>query len=385
MKRLLYLIALSLGTVLILAAQVPGPQSPDCTLPFSFTAAPTNSPIRQNYIAGGTNDCTYWQFAYTVSSNGTVTSLQIIVQSAPAGVDAVTPGTFVTYAGVAKTGSATNTNIVGAQAFLSNDAVAIPWIRVRLAALSATGITTVYGVLQGWNAGNAAGAAAVAAGCPNPCPVQGTSAAGMAPVGPPVQNGGTDGALIRALLLDAAGRTQEVGAAAAGAPPAGNPVQIGGFDTTNIQPIAVDTSGREKVVGAAADGSPPAGAPVLQGFYDGTNAKNQFGCTNQALITITAGTDAVIVTGVAATTTRICHIDFVSDTVATFTIRQGTGTTCLTNTASIAGPYPSVLTFAADYQPLAALRTTIAARDVCLHSSASATVGGVAIYATIAP
>lgn len=323
--------------------QTPSTQAPDCIRQFSFTAAPTNSTNLQNYISGGGNLCTYWQFGYGVASTGTVTSLQIIVQSAPAGTNATTPGTFVTYAGTALIGAITNTNIVGAQAFLANNAVAIPWIRVRLAALSATGTTIVYGVLQGWNAGNAAGAAAAGSGCPNPCPVEGTAAAGMAPVGPPVQVGGSDG--------------------------------------TNMQALAVDTSGRPKVVGAAAAGAAIAGNPLLNGFSDGTNAQNQFWCVNQALVTITAGTDAVLVAGVMGTSIRICHLDFVSDTVATFTIRQGTGTTCGTNTATLAGPYPLILTFAGDYQPLGALRTTVAARDLCLHSSASATVGGVVTYA----
>jgi hypothetical protein len=89
----------------------------------------------------------------------------------------------------------------------------------------------------------------------------------------------------------------------------------------------------------------------------------------------------VLVAGVAAKNIIVCHLDFVSDTVATFTIRQGTGTTCGTNTATLAGAYPSILSFAADYGALGALRTTIAARDLCLHSGASATVGGVVTYA----
>lgn len=121
--------------------------------------------------------------------------------------------------------------------------------------------------------------------------------------------------------------------------------------------------------------------PILPYAFNGATWDRQFVCTNQAPITISAGTDVVIIAGVSSTAIRICHIDFASDTTATFTIRQGTGTTCGTNTATLAGAYPNATTFAMDYQPTAALRTTVTARDVCLHVSTAATVGGVVVYA----
>ena len=134
------------------------------------------------------------------------------------------------------------------------------------------------------------------------------------------------------------------------------------------------------VVGTAAVGQPPSGAPVQVGFFDGTDMQTQFACTNQAAITITAGTDVVLVSGVASTAIRVCHIDWASDTQATFTIRQGTGTVCGTNTLTLAGAYPLIVNFFANYEPASALRTTIAARDLCLHASTASTVGGVVIY-----
>ena len=138
---------------------------------------------------------------------------------------------------------------------------------------------------------------------------------------------------------------------------------------SNTTPVIADNS------------SNPLYARNLPYAYNGATWDRSFVCTNQAVVTISAGTDAVIVAGVAATNVRICHIDFASDTQATFTIRQGTGATCGTNTATLAGPYPSITNLAMDYLAVAALRTTVAARDVCIHSSASATIGGVVIYA----
>jgi len=119
----------------------------------------------------------------------------------------------------------------------------------------------------------------------------------------------------------------------------------------------------------------------MPSIFNGTGWDREFGCTNQAVITLAAGTDVVIVTGVAATNVRICSLSFSGPTTADVTIRQGTGTTCGTNTATIAGVYGSVTSLAFDFQPTAALRTTVAARDVCLHFSTSVTVGGVVIYA----
>jgi hypothetical protein len=98
-------------------------------------------------------------------------------------------------------------------------------------------------------------------------------------------------------------------------------------------------------------------------------------------VTIAAGTDTVIVAGTAAKHTIICHLDFSSTVGATFTIQEGTGSTCGTGTAAVTGAYPLVQTFVMDYQPTAALRTATAADDLCLHAGGTVTVGGFVTYA----
>lgn len=135
------------------------------------------------------------------------------------------------------------------------------------------------------------------------------------------------------------------------------------------------------VVGPATAGAAIAGAPVMQGLSDGTNAQYGFVCNTSAAVSISSATDVVIVTGVAAKSVRICHLDFSSDTTAAVTIRQGTGTTCGTNQVALSGAYQNILGLAEDYTPLAPLTTTVAARDVCLHFSTNVTAGGTVIYA----
>lgn len=135
------------------------------------------------------------------------------------------------------------------------------------------------------------------------------------------------------------------------------------------------------VVGPASAGAAVSGAPVLQGLSDGTNAQYGFVCNTSAAISISAGTDVVIVTGVSAKFVRICHLDFSADATSVATIRQGTGSTCGTNTVALSGGYQNILGLAEDYTPLSPLTTTVAARDVCLHFSTNVTAGGTVIYA----
>lgn len=58
------------------------------------------------------------------------------------------------------------------------------------------------------------------------------------------QAGGSDGTVLRPILVDASGRQIEVGAAASGAAVAGNPVLVAGSDGTNARTLKTDTTGR---------------------------------------------------------------------------------------------------------------------------------------------
>lgn len=156
-------------------------------------------------------------------------------------------------------------------------------------------------------------------------------------------------------------------------------------NTSGTSPTTASSAGADAVSNTTLTPTDSANAIIYPRVepmaFNGATWDRQFVCTNEAVVTLSAGTDVVIVPGVSATNVRICHLSWSGPTTADVTIRQGTGTTCLTNTATIAGAYGSITSQALDYQPTAALRTTVAARDVCLHFSTSVTVGGVVIYA----
>ena len=370
-------------------------QAPDCQIYFSFTAVGNGSQLA-NYGPGttqGPNLCTTWTLGYAVSNvGGTVTSLSLLFQSAPANTP-TTPGTWGNYTGAAVTGAVNSTSTVGSQSTFSNNLLAIPWVRMRLDALSATGTTTVFGILQGWNSGHSGSGSGGGggSGCvgtsATPCVVDGVTAAGSAPTTPPVLVAGQTGnsaspGNIETIHTDANGNQIVVGAAAAGAALAGNPVLVAGSDGTDARDLLMDTTGRTEVVGGAAVGSAP-GNPVATGFRDDSgNALADYGFPDQAAVTISASTDTVIVAGVIGTLVYVGHLSFSLDSAQTVTIRQGTGSMCGSNTLILYGPAPNVAAIALDYDSKSALHTTISvtARDLCLHLGGSATVGGGVIY-----
>jgi hypothetical protein len=63
-----------------------------------------------------------------------------------------------------------------------------------------------------------------------------------------IQVGGTDGTNLRAILTDALGRIEAVGAAASGALVGGNPVYVAGFDGTYTQGLYTDSMGQLRVL-----------------------------------------------------------------------------------------------------------------------------------------
>jgi hypothetical protein len=171
---------------------------------------------------------------------------------------------------------------------------------------------------------------------------------------------------------------------------------VSGWDGTLLRTLKTDTAGQPIPANAStadADGvsntvAAPTGAAggnlylrTRPQLFDGTTWNREYTCNNRTPITLAAGTDVVIATGVAAKQVRICHVSFSSNTGADVTFRQGTGTTCSTATVALTGAYVSLLTTALDFGPFSSLTTSVAASDVCLHFSAAVTTGGVAIYA----
>lgn len=331
-----------------LAAQTQTKQQPDCGPVFvNFGAAGDTSPFDNRNLA-----CTTWTMQIQFTGSGTVSAL---FQSNPDSTGVPGSGDWVTYPGtITNSGSNPITTSPGLTVF-ANGANATPWLRVHLTG-SFSG--SLNGVFYGYQSGYPGSGGGGGSGCTNPCVVIGPDAPGAASTQDPVQIAGNDGTDVRAVKTDAAGQTIPANSSQANAD---------GVSNTEATPN-----------GAAAAALM---ARILPYQFNGSTLDRQFICNVQQAFSLSAGTDVVIATGVSATNIRLCHVDFTGDSAQTVTIRQGTGTTCLTNTATLAGAYPNVAAFAADYQPTAALRTTVAARDVCLHFGGSITSGGVAIFA----
>ncbi len=151
--------------------------------------------------------------------------------------------------------------------------------------------------------------------------------------------------------------------------PGATTAQADGQTNSPMQPVA-------SVAGT------PTKTPTYPFKFNGATWDREYGCTSRTNIALAAGTDVVIATGVAATNAHLCMLVFSGATVADFTIRQGTGTTCLTNTLDLAG-IGQVAGAVLDMKSNdSAMVTTVQARDMCLHVSASVTILGYALYAT---
>ena len=254
MKVLFAIALILLSGFAVAQSQSPVQQGPDCTQRFSFTTT-GDSPVFQNYSNTTGQVCKYWVMTY--STVGTISVVSLVVQTAPAGANPTTPGTFVTFPGTAIQGSITNTSTSGATAFLDGGNNAVPFIKLHLTTFTHSGAATLYGVLQGWNAGNAGGAAAAATG-----------------------GSGCVGTVATPCVV--------AGAVASGSPPTQAPLPIAGFDGTNLQPISTDTSGDTKTVGAQ-----PANATATWAIGSALNSAvtiSVVGYSNVAISCVKTGT-----------------------------------------------------------------------------------------------
>ena len=171
-----------------------------------------------------------------------------------------------------------------------------------------------------------------------------------------------------------------IGPDAPGAASTQDPVQVAGNDGASVRAIKTDTAGDTLIAGGAAPGA-AAKNPVTIGFRDDSgNAQAAFGFPDEAQVTLSAGTDVVIVAGTVAKLTYVGHLSFSTDSAQTMTIREGTGTTCGTSTVILFGPYPTLATIALDFSPAGGLHTKVTGDDLCLHFGASVTAGGGVVY-----
>lgn len=358
MKRLLLVWLMAAGA-LTGPAQLQAQQppfyrlSPDCMIFFNQTATGASTTYDNRDVG-----CVNW--AVTYMANG-FSALTLVFQTAQdnSGV----PNTFGTFGGTVVTGAASMSSITSTYSTYLGYA---PWVRVNLTAVTGTGRVTgvMYGYRIGWGGGAGGG------GAPSGSTVDVTQWGGTATT----LGQKTMAASVPVVVASDQSAVTVQGGAATAAALAGNPVRTGISDGTNAQ-NAISAS-------AATNANAAVGIPaVAKSVFNGTTWDREFACTLRTNFTLATGTDVVITVASASNITRICHLSFTTDTLATVTIQQGTGTTCGTGTATLAGPYPNVaLGLFFDFGPGSALRTTTTARDICLHLSATSTIGGVVIY-----
>ena len=337
-----------------------GAVTPDCgPIQFNLTAAGASAQFANTFPA-----CDTWTVTYANAgfSGLTLTFQSAAMGTAPgAGFPNGQPGSFSTYGGTIVAGVNPNTSTTGATTQFANGAIASPFVRVNLSGLTGSGnvVGSFYGYKTGATGGNGGGGGSGCVGTvATPCVVDGPTSAGSPPTTPPVLQAGQDGTNVQTLKVDTNGSPIPSNASSANAD---------GIANTNTGPTGA------------------AGVSLFQrGLlyrFNGATWDREFVCTNQASITVTAATDAVIVSGVASTNIRVCHISFAGNASTSVSINQGTGTTCLTNTATLAGAYANTVGLALDFTPEEALRTTVTGRDLCLHFSGTVTAGGTILYA----
>lgn len=357
--RVLFLLGIAAGLV--------SAQTPDCVIAFTFTATDARSNITG--CGHNTQGVVDWRVAY---SNVGFSALSLRIEDAPD--TGGSPGTWVTWAGtVVSPGINPNTSTVQQTTEVTGY---YPWVSVHL--VSSMGSGTIRGTLYG---------------CRQPgCSVSGTGGGG----GPTSDVNIQDVGGAATVTAGVPGALAVGGVDANGASQTANPVVVAGQNMGIVHPLKQGPSqgllpaASNEAMGDGASntvdiplydkGNTPARTPIYAFKFNGATWDRDFVCPSSAAITLSAATDAVVVPLAASTITRICNISFSSGTtLADVTIRQGTGTTCGTSQVALSGAFAAVTGLALDFTA-GGLRTTVAARDVCLHFSTAVTGGGVVTY-----
>ena len=301
MKAKLLLFAASLFVTLAYS------QTPDCNPPSFFLGVSSSAPLPQGYDNRALG-CQTWTVFYVADAPGFTLSFQSSLgENAPASYGPYT-GTMVSSSasfGTATVGVATFTSLSATP----GSSVDTPWVQVNVTGLVGNTIRIgFYGYRTGPTGGTGGGGGGGGGtGCPNPCPVVGTAAAGAPPSGDPVQTAGSDGTDIRTLRTDATGHPIVVGGAASGAVQVGNSVPVSGNDGTDVRTLHTDTSGNLDVnvqgtipvsgacpnpcpvEGVDAAGAAPTVPPLAVAGFDGTNNQRIKTDTSGDLLTVALG------------------------------------------------------------------------------------------------
>lgn len=270
--------------------QPPVTPTPPCVIPFfmSVGGGGAQLPVPLAGFDNRQSGCTNWDITYT--STG-YTGITLAVESAPTSDNTApgTAGTWVTFAGTVVTGINPNTAITQAETTLTGY---FPWIRIHLTASATLSVGNIVGVMIGTTPISASGGTA-AAGCPNPCPVIGPTAAGSPPTTAPVLVAGFDalGNVIDLLPLSPGGAGVQVN----GSQPEGfqlgldPPVRIAGTQGTTIHSIQTDANGNLQV----------------QSIGNGAVLSNQQAVTNAAVALATNASKNICVKGLSTNTASV--------------------------------------------------------------------------------
>lgn len=181
-------------------------QTPDCLLPSFLLQGNGDVGGPPGYFDNRANQCQTWTVAY--QTDGGVTGFTLAFQSAtgnlmPGTFSTVTPVTSSPSFGTAQFGVATY-NVLSTT---GSNTIA-DFVRVDVSGGGGSGDVRIeiYGYRTGPTGGTGGGGGGGGGtGCPNPCPVEGVTAAGSPPTTPPVLGAGSDGTDIRTLKTDSAG------------------------------------------------------------------------------------------------------------------------------------------------------------------------------------
>jgi hypothetical protein len=326
-------VAVALLFTVVVKAQGQLPIPPDCILNFFTNTIAGSATVVSGVFDNRTNACQTWTVDYQASNTGgSISALSLTFQSANGAVSA---GTFGSYAGATESGSNPATSTTGSVSTFSNGTTVISWVRMSLT-LTATGTTTVKGILYGYKTGYpSGGGGGGGSGCPGTI---------MTPCQTGVDNAGTT----EPTAGDSAGDTYVVGPTAAGSALSKNPVSIGASDGTDVRAVLSDVNGR-----------------ILNGAYPTTAAPS--GSTSGLVQVIAAS---------SGKTTTISHLDVLYASGATFQLEYGTGINCGTGTTAITAQYPSTFLGVAIDVPF----VVPASQAVCYNIGSSITWGGFLVY-----
>ncbi len=304
-----------------------GGNAPDCTFTATLTSATTSTPINNKPTATGGNPCLYWVVVYfTNGASGVSVTLEGAADAAGAPTGSYTALTATSGTVNPMVGTAEGSAILCCDYY--------PWLRFNAGTFSGSGLSMILRV-YGWKN--------------NPNPTAG---------------GGGISANVDLVAVGGAAITL------------GQKLMAASLPVT----LASDQSA-VTVGGAAAIGAGPTGNPVPTGWRNSAGVIVPEYCTSKATIgTLSTGANQLVAVS-GGTTIYVCEVFFSGETIATFQLITGTGSSCTSPTSEtgiISGAGAGV--FGIDIAPPNGVLVTTAAKTLCLSVSAGSVGGGYILY-----